>query len=107
MPIIYKTTCSINHKIYIGQSKHNKSWYLGSGKLLLKAIKKYGKESFRKEILIEGDFSKEELDSLEIRYISEFQSTDKKLGYNIERGGSGNTQLQNLRISKSINRRIF
>ena len=42
--IIYQTTNLINNKIYIG--KHQTSdlddGYLGSGKLLLQAIKKYG-----------------------------------------------------------------
>ena len=52
MSIIYKTTCLVNYKIYIGQSIRNKNYYLGSGKLLLKAIKKYGKNNFTKEILI-------------------------------------------------------
>lgn len=58
MSIIYRTTCLINQKIYIGQSKYNKTEYLGSGKLILKVIKKYGKDSFIKEILIEGDQKK-------------------------------------------------
>jgi hypothetical protein len=50
---IYITTNLINGKQYIGlHSKNNKS-YLGAGTLLLKAIKKYGKENFSKEILKE------------------------------------------------------
>jgi hypothetical protein len=43
---IYKITNLINNKIYIGKhsSKNmNKDNYIGSGYLLLKAIKKYGK----------------------------------------------------------------
>jgi len=101
MSIIYKTTCLVNNKIYIGQSKYNKKSYLGSGKLILKAIKKYGKDSFIKEIIIEGDVSKEELDKLEIKYIYEHQSTDTNIGYNIESGGYGNSYLQNIKISES------
>lgn len=107
MSIIYKTTCLINQKIYIGQSKYNKKEYLGSGKLILKAIKKYGKDSFIKEILIEGDLSKEELDSLEIKYIYEQKSTDVNIGYNIESGGHGNSYLQNIKISESNKGRII
>ena len=41
--VIYKTTNLINGKIYIGKNKGNNNWYLGSGKLLIYAIKKYGK----------------------------------------------------------------
>ncbi len=39
--IIYKTTNTINGKIYVGQDTRNLPKYLGSGKLLHKAIKKY------------------------------------------------------------------
>jgi group I intron endonuclease len=102
MSVIYKTTCIINNKIYIGQSKHNRNWYIGSGKLLKKAIEKYGKESFVKEILVEGNLSQEELDHFEIKYILEFNSIDSEIGYNIEKGGYGNTEKQNIRISKSM-----
>ena len=101
MAIIYKTTCLLNGKIYIGQSKHNKSSYLGSGKLILHAIKKYGKVNFIKEVLIDDDLSKEDIDQLEIYFISEYNSTEKSIGYNIEFGGSGNSDRQNSNISKS------
>lgn len=56
MIIIYKTTCLINNKTYIGQHRIRYAstldpWYLGSGKALQAALKKYGTENFRREIL--------------------------------------------------------
>lgn len=86
--IIYKTTNLLNGKIYIGQDSLNRQNYLGSGRAISKALKKYGKENFKKEILCNCS-SKEELDEKEIYFINLFKSTDRKLGYNISAGGGG------------------
>lgn len=50
---IYKTTNLINNKYYIGMHSTNviDDGYLGSGTRLTRAIRKYGKENFRREIL--------------------------------------------------------
>jgi hypothetical protein len=66
---IYITTNIINGKRYIGQKKFKvkDNWeiYLGSGQTLKKAIKKYGRSNFYRDIVAIA-YSKKELDKLEI-----------------------------------------
>ena len=83
--IIYKTTNAINGKIYVGQDKNDNPNYYGSGKLLQKAIKKYGKENFKKEIL-EICENESHLNDREVFWIKKLKSTDKHIGYNISDG---------------------
>ena len=91
---VYKTTNLINGKIYIGISKKkskNSLLYLGSGKALKRAVSKYGRKNFKKEIIEENDeFSYKDLQNLEKKYIKEYNSTDNNIGYNISQGGDGN-----------------
>jgi group I intron endonuclease len=91
---IYKTTNTTNNKIYIGISCKNScknTNYIGSGKALKRAVKKYGKENFTKEIIVESVFFKYyDLQALEIYFIALFNSTNKDIGYNISQGGDGN-----------------
>ena len=60
--IVYKTTNVKNGKIYIGVHKTNDEsvfdGYLGSGRLLHKAIRKYGRNSFLRETLFVYDSEK-------------------------------------------------
>jgi len=51
---IYEVTNLVNGNTYVGQHITNdlEDGYLGSGKALKAAIKKYGRDSFKKEILI-------------------------------------------------------
>lgn len=108
---IYKTTNTINNKIYIGQTIKDDDNYLGSGKLLLKAVQKYGgKKNFKREIL-EHCKTRKQLNEREIFWIAFYNSTNPQIGYNIMLGGQegGNTisnnpnieQIKN-NISKSI-----
>lgn len=84
---IYKTTCLINGKIYIGQTIRKRDSYLGSGRSLELSIKKYGKENFKREILCTCGNQKV-LDLMEEHFIKKFNSTNKSIGYNILQGSS-------------------
>lgn len=93
MSIIYKTTNLITGKIYIGKAKVDNPLYLGSGTKLAHAIKKYGRGSFKREILEECD--DREVDNREIFWISHFNSTNRNIGYNITNGGAGGDTTTN------------
>ena len=84
--IIYKTVNAINGKFYIGQDSNNNPEYLGSGTLLKRAIEKYGKENFIKEI-VEVCSTKTELNEREKYWIKETKA--QEIGYNIAEGGNG------------------
>lgn len=103
---IYKTTNLINSKVYIGQKRSCEflnEQYLGSGTLLRKALKKYGKENFKVE-LVEWCASKEDLDQRECYWIEFFNATNLDIGYNIATGGQGGDLGDTCRqaISKSL-----
>jgi len=91
--VIYKTTNLINGKIYVGQDKNNNNLYLGSGTAIKRAIKKYGKENFRREILEECQNYKD-LNDKEIYWINKLNSRDKNKGYNISKGGDEGNRSQ-------------
>lgn len=86
---VYITTNLINGKRYIGQcSYHKKRWntYLGSGVFLKKAIRKYGRKNFTREILVEA-FTKDDLAYLEILLIAEYDAVNDSTFYNMAEGG--------------------
>ena len=86
---IYQITNIINNKKYIGKHATNNlnDRYLGSGNLILKAIKKYGREKFKKEILFIFDNEKEMIDK-EIELVNEDMINSDSY-YNITFGGNG------------------
>ena len=90
MYYIYRITNKVNNKTYIGQHKYiNKDDnYMGSGKLLKRAIKKYGIDNFEKEIIVHNIKTREEADKLEIYYI-DYERKKGKSEYNITSGGEG------------------
>lgn len=98
--VIYKTTNLINDKFYIGKDEKNNPDYLGSGLLLNRAIKKCGRDNFKKEI-IETCVTRKELNEKEIYWIKELKAIEK--GYNIALGGAGgNTYTNNPNLPEII-----
>ena len=86
--VVYKTTNIVNGKVYIGKDSKNNPAYLGSGLYLQRAVKKYGKKNFIKDVL-EVCSSEEQLNEKEKYWIKIFNSTDQNIGYNLTEGGTG------------------
>lgn len=90
---IYLIINKVNGKTYVGQHKSNdfNDDYMGSGKLIKYAIKKYGIENFEK-FKIQSCWSKEEMNKQEVFWIAEYRSRGKA-EYNIANGGGGTSGL--------------
>lgn len=84
---VYKTTNIINGKEYIGYHGTNDldDGYLGSGKLLKRAVEKYGPKAFTREIL---DFFDDPIEALEYeKKIVNGEYVKKDNTYNLSIGG--------------------
>lgn len=113
MFIIYKTTNKVNNKFYIGQHKCSTvefDGYFGSGKTLLKAIKKYGNSCFEREVL-SVCHSKFQADIEEKHFIKLYREAfGEENCYNIADGGQGGNlgecqRTQEARTKNSIKHR--
>ena len=82
---IYKITNNLNNKYYIGKHKTDDldDGYMGSGKYIKRAIEKYGKENFTKEILFIFE-TEEEVNAKEKELVVVSEET-----YNLCPGGQG------------------
>jgi group I intron endonuclease len=97
---VYKITCLLNNKVYIGYTKHdihrrfkqhiNKSKYNLVNKFL-NGIRYYGSENFKIELLISVN-NKDVALKNEIRLIKEHNSIDD--GYNTREGGNCGSDQQ-------------
>lgn len=87
---IYKTSNLVNNKIYIGKRQKSKfdNYYIGSGKKLKCAIKCYGEENFKCEV-IQWCFTLDELNIAEKYWINKYDAQNPEIGYNISDGGNG------------------
>lgn len=96
---IYLTTNLVNGKIYIGQHQFNydNANYIGSGTLFSKAVRKYGKENFKRKILRVCK-TKHELSVWEHVFIIKYKSYDKKIGYNIALGDVNTSECNPAKI---------
>lgn len=84
--VIYKITNLINGKQYIGRDSKNNPHYYGSGTGIKNAIKKYGKENFKKEI-IEHCSSLDNLIQREEYWLNYYDAGNNKMFYNLHNDG--------------------
>ena len=87
--LIYKITNKLNNKIYVGKHKTDNpdDDYLGSGLLIERAVEKYGREHFSKEIICRLN-TLEEMNDMEAKIVDEeFIARDDT--YNLKLGGQG------------------
>lgn len=92
---IYKVTNLLDGKYYLGmhKTKNLDDGYMGSGKLLKRAISKHGIENFRKDILFILD-SEQEMFKKEAEIITEDLIKDP-MCYNLTVGGFGGNRITN------------
>lgn len=110
---IYIIQNKINQKIYIGQSvdvknrwrQHRSNARNNYRHPLYDSIRKYGEHNFSCTIL-EEHCSMDELNEVEVFWISFFGSINRSLGYNLEFGGKGFARSEEVKrkISESHQR---
>jgi hypothetical protein len=85
---VYKTVNDVNNKEYIGfhSTDDLEDGYLGSGKLLLQAIEKYGIEHFHKTILYMFD-NKKDAEDCERKLVNK-EYVERRDTYNLSIGGN-------------------
>ena len=87
--VVYQIRCKRTDKVYIGkhQTENLDDGYMGSGKLLRRAIKKHGVENFEKTILHVYD-NEADMNSKEAELVTE-EFCYRKDTYNLCPGGKG------------------
>jgi len=113
--IIYTATNLINNKKYVGFTTksfhiringHFNKVKIGSKYHFHNALRKYGRENFRFDIIYQSKYHDHCLNIMEPHFISEYNTTIRSIGYNMTPGGDGNlgfnhSEETKLKISKS------
>jgi len=84
---VFLTKNLITGKLYVGQTVGKEKCYIGSGIYFLNAIRKYGKENFKRTDLRECN-CQEDLNLWEQYFIKLYNSLSPN-GYNLDLGGTG------------------
>lgn len=103
MYYVYQITNLVNNKIYVGRRKHvlpNQDSYMGSGTQIKNAIRKYGLENFRKDIVqifeSEAECAKLEASIVTKEFCQRFDT------YNMHEGGFGGfTHINNDSVKRA------
>ena len=106
---LYRTTNLINGRFYIGMHSTDDldDGYLGAGNALLKAVAKYGRENFKREILAFYP-SREELAEAESNYVNpDWLLKNAKVTYNIYKGGYGGIERIPVSVRKRISKKLM
>lgn len=83
---VYRWTNALNGKWYIGSHIGTPDdGYIGSGKAFLDAVKKYGIDKFKREILLEGTNIREK----EEQILRDLDAANNKMSYNLKNQGTG------------------
>ncbi len=108
---VYKVTNSVNGKVYIGKwaglsvesrwRKHLRAAMQGSPYRFHCAIRKYGFNAFVLEIIANAA-SHEELNQLEIFWITKLRANDPNFGYNMTIGGDGVSMKRSMETRQKI-----
>ena len=102
--VIYKTVNTFNGKFYVGKDTNDNPNYLGSGRIFLCALKKYGRASFVK-VILERCSSVETLNEREKFWIKKLRASRKYGNYNLAEGGEGGDVFSSLSKSEQSNMR--
>lgn len=96
---IYKTTCLVTNRYYVGMHSTNNlnDGYLGSGRRLRYSIRKYGIENHKKEILLFFE-NRELLIEGEINFITNEMINDPNC-MNLRGGGTGGFSIEQQKIN--------